>query len=161
MTDSRVYLHIGPPKTGSTYLQSIIWRNREALRGQGVEYPAAHENEHFLAAYDVQGGEFVHGELPEAAGAWERVAGRVRKHCGRSLISHEILALSRPQHIERIAASLHPVPVHVIVMGRCLADVLPSTYQEKVKQRDPDVSWPDFLGGASVSRVVNDFTWHG
>ncbi|MBA3419454.1 MAG: hypothetical protein H0U09_12305, partial [Geodermatophilaceae bacterium] len=32
------------------------------------------------------------------------------------------------------------------VMGRCLADVLPSTYQEKVKQRDPDVSWPDFLG---------------
>ena len=145
---ARAYVHIGPPKTGSTYLQSILWRNRDALHGQGLKYSAAHDNEHFLAAYDVQGGEFVHGEMPEAAGAWERVAARVRGHAGRSLISHELLALSRPEHIRRIVASLQPVPVDVIIMGRCLADVLPSIYQEKVKQRDPEVSWPDFLRDA-------------
>jgi len=141
-----VVLHIGPPKTGSTYLQNIVWRNRDALRRQGLEYPAAHDNEHFLAAYDVQGGAFVHADLPEAAGTWEQVVARVHNYPGRSLISHEILALSRPRHIRRILESLHPAPVDVVVMGRCLADVLPSTYQEKVKQRDPDVSWPDFLG---------------
>lgn len=142
-----VVLHIGPPKTGSTYLQNILWRNRDALRRQGLEYPAAHDNEHFLAAYDVQGGAFVHADLPEADGTWEQVVARVHDYPGRSLISHEILALSRPRHIQRIVESLHPARVDVVVMGRCLADVLPSIYQEKVKQRDPEVSWPGFLRG--------------
>jgi hypothetical protein len=30
-----VYLHVGPVKTGSTYLQSIMWSNRDALSEQG------------------------------------------------------------------------------------------------------------------------------
>jgi hypothetical protein len=56
---SDVYLHVGPVKTGSTYLQSIMWNSRDALREQGVLLPAAHPNEFFLAANDVQGGRFV------------------------------------------------------------------------------------------------------
>lgn len=145
VSDACIYLHIGPPKTGSTYLQDVVWRNREAIREQGLTYPAAHDNEHFLAANDVQDGVFVSAELPEAEGVWGRVASRTREQAGRSLLSHELLALSRPEHIHRIVESLHPVPVEVVVMARCLADVLPSIYQEKVKQRDPEVSWPEFL----------------
>lgn len=119
---TRTVLHIGPPKTGSTYLQGILWNNRAALAGQGLLYPATHDNEHFLAAYDVQGGAFVHGDLPEADGTWSRLVARVREQPGRSVVSHEILAPSRPEHVERILGSLRPGPVDVVVMARCLDD---------------------------------------
>jgi hypothetical protein len=35
----KLYLHIGRPKTGSTALQSFLYRNREVLARQGVCYP--------------------------------------------------------------------------------------------------------------------------
>ena len=50
---SDVYLHVGPVKTGSTYLQSTMWNSRAALREQGVLLPATHPNEFFLAANDA------------------------------------------------------------------------------------------------------------
>src|SRR4051812_20985642 len=31
-----VYVHIGPPKTGTTYLQDVLWRNQRSLAGRGV-----------------------------------------------------------------------------------------------------------------------------
>lgn len=34
-----IYLHIGAPKTGTTYLQNVLWRNRERLRTDGLLYP--------------------------------------------------------------------------------------------------------------------------
>ena len=37
----RVYLHVGLPKTATTYLQTILWANRDALEGQGVRLPGA------------------------------------------------------------------------------------------------------------------------
>jgi hypothetical protein len=46
---SDVYLHVGPVKTGSTDLQSIMWSNRDAIREQGMLLPATHPNEFFLA----------------------------------------------------------------------------------------------------------------
>jgi len=36
----RAVVHVGAPKTGSTYLQAVLWRNRAALRAAGVLYPA-------------------------------------------------------------------------------------------------------------------------
>lgn len=114
-----VYLHIGPVKTGSTYLQSIVWNNRGELRRQGLLLPAERENEHFLAANDIQDCTFVHVDLPEAQGAWDRVAGRVRRWDGRALISHELLGFSEPQHVRRIVESLTWCRR---LFGRCLTD---------------------------------------
>ena len=142
---SDVYLHVGPVKTGSTYLQSILWNSRDALREQGVLLPAARPNEFFLAANDVQGGRFVLVDLPEAEGAWARVAARAGSWPGRVLITCELLGFSEPDHVQRVVSSLAPATLHLIVMARCRADMLPSIYQETVKMVDPDRSWEDFL----------------
>ena len=142
---SDVYLHVGPVKTGSTYLQSILWNSRDALREQGVLLPAARPNEFFLAANDVQGGRFVLVDLPEAEGAWARVAARAGSWPGRVLITCELLGFSEPDHVQRVVSSLAPATLHLIVMARCRADMLPSVYQETVKMVDPDRSWEDFL----------------
>ena len=142
---SAVYLHVGPVKTGSTYLQSLMWRNRDALSEQGILLPATHPNEFFLAANDVQGGRFVLVDTPEAEGAWAKLATRARSWPGRALITCELLGFSEPDQIPRIVGSLAPATLHLIIMARCRADVLPSMYQEKVKMVNPDQAWEDFL----------------
>ncbi len=36
----KLYLHIGPPKTGTSALQFFLYENREKLRASGIVYPA-------------------------------------------------------------------------------------------------------------------------
>jgi hypothetical protein len=142
---SDIYLHVGPVKTGSTYLQGLLWANRHSLARQGVLHPCEHDNEMWLAANDIQDGAFIPFDLPEAAGVWNRIRDRVLAFDGPSILSHEMLGLSGEDHVARIAASLRSARVRVVVMARSLAATLPSLWQEKVKMADPSISWLDFL----------------
>jgi hypothetical protein len=142
---SEVYLHVGPVKTGSTYLQGLLWRNRQDLALQGYRHPGEHDNEMWLASNDVQDQAFIHFDMPEAAGTWAKVCERVRAFDGPSVISHEVLGMSNERHIAKIVQSLAPARLHVVVMARSLAPMLPSLWQEKVKMVDPDISWTEFL----------------
>lgn len=38
---ARVFIHVGPHKTGTTFLQDVILSNRESLRGQGICIPVS------------------------------------------------------------------------------------------------------------------------
>jgi hypothetical protein len=141
-----IYLHVGPVKTGSTFLQAMLWRNRADLARQGILLPGESKSDIWLAANDVQDCENIHFALPAAAGTWGQLRDRVLAFPGRSLISHEILGMSTPDQVSRIAASLEPAQLHVVVMARSLADSLPSLWQEGLKRAGPDnISWPDFL----------------
>ena len=42
VTATRVFLHIGEPKTGTTFLQQVMWSNRAELAAQGVVLPGHH-----------------------------------------------------------------------------------------------------------------------
>lgn len=52
---SRVFLHVGVPKSGTTYLQTTMWHNRAPLRAQGLLYPGAKRMDHYHASQDVRG----------------------------------------------------------------------------------------------------------
>ncbi|MEV6412978.1 hypothetical protein [Kribbella sp. NPDC051718] len=140
-----VYLHVGPVKTGSTYLQDLLWRNRDDLARQGYHHPGEHPNEMWLATTDLQDYEFIHFEMPEAAGLWAQVCERVAAHDGTSLISHEVLGWSTERHVAKVVDSLAPARLHVVVMARSLAPILASLWQELIKMVYPDTSLPDFL----------------
>jgi hypothetical protein len=141
-----VYLHVGPVKTGSTFLQDLLWRYRDDLARQGYLHPGTHENEMWLATNDVQDAAFVNYEMPQAAGVWAKVCQRVLAYDGRSVISHEVLGLSTEKHVDRIVKSLAPARLQVIVMARSLAVTLPSLWQENVKGVAFDrFSWSEFL----------------
>ena len=149
---AEIFVHVGPPKTGSTYLQDQLWRHREDLARREVLLPIEHPNEMWLAAVDVQDGAFVHVDVPEARGAWARVVHRVLDHGGRVVVSHELLGLSDDDHVARIAASFDRAELHVVVMARDLAAMLPSLWQETVKMADPDQPWPQFLAEQQARR---------
>ena len=40
MSPTRVLLHVGTPKTGTSYLQDVLFRNRDHLEARGILYAA-------------------------------------------------------------------------------------------------------------------------
>ena len=129
----RVYLHIGAPKTGTTYLQEVLWSSREALRANGVLYPGGRHDAHFFATQDLRELKW-HGHVdPAVVGAWDRIVDQVRAWPGASVISHEMLASAAPQHIERAMRSLRGIEVHIVLTTRDLARQVPAVWQEDIK----------------------------
>jgi hypothetical protein len=137
VSPNRVLLHVGTPKTGTSYLQDVLYRNRDRLAGQGVLYPADRFDAHFLAALDLM--RLPWGGLEtEAVGAWDALAKRVRGwHGDSAIISHEILATASRSQIRRALESLgHPgTEVHVVLSVRDLVRQIPAEWQENVKHR--------------------------
>ncbi|CUR60349.1 conserved hypothetical protein [metagenome] len=132
----RVILHVGTPKTGTSYVQDVLYRNRTTLAAHGVLYPADRFDAQFLAALDLM--RLPWGGLEtEAIGEWKRLAGHVRRWPGTSIISHEILATAtRAQAAQALADLGHPkTEVHVVVSARDLVRQIPAEWQENVKHR--------------------------
>ena len=131
----RVLLHVGAPKTGTSFVQDILFTHREALRERGVLYAADRHDAHFLAALDLM--ELPWGGLEhEAVGAWERLAEQVRAWPGTSIVSHEILGTASRLQVARALASLgETTEVHVVYSARDLVRQIPAEWQENVKHR--------------------------
>nr|WP_218852177.1 hypothetical protein [Nocardioides panaciterrulae] len=130
-------LHVGTPKTGTSYLQDVLFRNREVLEGHGIRYPADRFDAHFLAALDLM--RLPWGGLEqEAVGAWDALAEQVRRWPGTAIISHEILATASRAQVGRALASLghgEGVEIHVVLSVRDLVRQIPAEWQENVKHR--------------------------
>lgn len=131
-----VYLHVGPPKTGTTFLQDVLWRNRRLSRSRDLDLPGSHPIDHFQAALDLRAINFGGHQNPEVAGAWNRlVAKALRTDRGKVVISHEVLAGASVAEIGRAVRSFAPARVHVVYGARDLARQLPAVWQESLKNR--------------------------
>ncbi len=142
----KVILHVGTPKTGTSYLQDVLFRNRDALEQAAIAYPTARHDGHFLAALDLM--QLPWGGLQaEAIGAWDDLAQRVREHDGTAIISHEILATASRAQIGQALESLghaEGAEVHLVLSVRDLVRQIPAEWQENVKHR-AQLSYGAFL----------------
>lgn len=142
----RVLLHVGTPKTGTSYLQDVLFRNVAPLAAAGIRYPAHRFDAHFLAALDLM--RLPWGGLEaEAIGAWDQLAAKVRAHRGTSIISHEILATASRTQVGRALSSLghdDGAEIHVVLSVRDLVRQIPAEWQENVKHRS-QISYATFL----------------
>jgi hypothetical protein len=133
----RVHLHVGAPKSGTTYLQSRLHANRRELRRHGLHYPHGLLGEprlHYWAALDVTGTD--HGVEPRhVEGAWDRLLRQVRRAQGDVVVSHEVLAKATPEQAGRALADLASTgaEVTVVLTARDLARELASGWQETLK----------------------------
>lgn len=141
MTRRSVYLHIGAPKTGTTYVQDRLTRNAASLASHGVLLPTANrfvpaDLFHFRAALDVLGQDWG-GAPGHADGAWGTMVKRVRRSSGTVVISHEIFAPAAADRVARIVADLTrdgDTELHIVYSARDLGRQLPAAWQESVKQ---------------------------
>lgn len=131
-----VYIHVGAPKTGTTYLQNRLALNRNELASHDVHYPSSspRQVDHFRAALDLKGSDWG-GPPGHAEGHWDSLIKRVRKLEGTVIISHEILSAATAENIERAMNDLSDSEVHVVYSARDLARQIPATWQESIKQR--------------------------
>ncbi|HEX4473154.1 MAG TPA: hypothetical protein VH085_14385 [Nocardioides sp.] len=133
----KVYLHVGTPKTGTSYLQHVLYHNRRTLHRHGINYPARRFDAHFLAALDLM--RMPWGGLEaQAIGSWDKLATSVRRASGDSIISHEILATASRVQIGRALDSLghgRDAEVHLVLSVRDLVRQVPAEWQENVKHR--------------------------
>ncbi|HEX3337385.1 MAG TPA: hypothetical protein VHS54_13065 [Jatrophihabitans sp.] len=148
-----VYLHIGEPKSGTTFLQEVMWGNRTALAGQGVLLPGVAAQDHFRADQDLR-------EVPQAPddpsgsyhGEWNLLARQALRADRVAVISHELLSSATAEQAARARASLVGAEVHVVLTVRDFVSLLPAEWQETVKHRNT-ITWPRWVG--RVMRTEN------
>ena len=129
-----VYLHVGAPKTGTTYVQDRLALNRNQLAQHGVHYPLGLQASHFKAALDLIDVGWG-GQLEEVRGEWDGLVGRARRQSGSVIISHEILSGAKPHQIKRAMAAFEDCEVHLVYSARDLARQIPAEWQEGIKHR--------------------------
>ncbi len=131
----RVFLHVGAPKTGTTYIQGVLWSNRSALKDAGLHVVGASRGDHYRGGHDLRGVPYDPKDpRPDWTGAWDVLAGLASESdAANVVISDEHLAALTPDQVERAVKALRGREVHVIYATRNLARLLPSEWQEYVK----------------------------
>lgn len=153
----RVFLHIGTPKSGTSYLQDRLGLNREAIARQGLTYPATRTGNHFEAALDLIEERWA-GQRDVARGQWQALVNEARKAPGDVLISHEILAAASPAQVAKAMAAFADDEVHLVLTARDLARQIPAEWQENVKHRGRR-SFSKFMGLVVRSRRTSPDLW--
>ena len=142
----KVFLHIGEPKTGTTFLQQVMWRNRSELAARGVVLPGHHPQDHFRASQDLRGIAKLAGDPAGSwTGEWEILARQAQQAGKVAVISHELFSAADAEQADRAVSSLRPAEVHIVLTVRDVATLLPAEWQETVKHRNAR-GWEDWLG---------------
>ena len=130
----RVYLHVGAPKSGTTYLQQVLEANRAVLASAGVLVVGEKRIDRIHAAMAVREDPRLES-LPERAGtAWQRLVAQVRGWRGDvAVLSYELFAGASAEQVAAALADLDGIEVHVVITARDLGRSVPSAWQERLK----------------------------
>ncbi|MGH3493327.1 MAG: hypothetical protein ACRDQ1_08830 [Sciscionella sp.] len=140
------YVHVGLPKTGTTYLQRWLWDHRAALAEHGLLVPGSYPAQQWHAAIALQGGTFAGHEVRAAADALEAVLAEVAAWPGPAIVSHEMFAAASADQVSELVGRLAPRDVHLVVTLRDLSRVIPATWQERAKNGTTE-GWRSFVSG--------------
>lgn len=157
-TVRRCYLHVGLPKTGTSFLQDVLWSNQGPLAEQGLVLLPARRVDHFHLALAVRGLIREYDD-PRASTVLERLGAEARAvGAQRVLISQEALAPTTPEEAAPLLALLSDFEVHVVVTARDLARQLPSAWQQRIQAR-ATYTYAEFLDDVVARAPVADDLW--
>lgn len=122
MHPKQLIVHIGAPKSGSTYLQQVLLQNTKLLEMMGVNYPCT-DNGH--PGTDADPSAFLAQDISDI----------FPNEAHTTILSHEDL-LPRPamSNVIRDAATRLGVSVHVVVFLRPFSEVIYGSYSQHMKQ---------------------------
>src|SRR4051812_45216370 len=140
---SRLILHIGLQKSGTTYLQELIASGADERAEPGIFYrvpPAGKRRRrtenHEWASYGLLGPEYPWVSDQRAAaekGTWKSLEHQVARTKGTVLLSAEALSVIRTPAIRTLLERLGVGDVEVVVTARSLSRSLPSLWQQHVR----------------------------
>jgi len=136
----RLILHIGPRKTGTTYLQRVLQQLSPSLATQGVLYPVdfrgKEDYNHVGAVNDLTFAEET--RRPErwsdkAGDDWSALVSAVQAFEGTVILSAEMIGGLRPPAAQRLITGLGVKDVDVVITVRDLGRIFPSSWQQHVR----------------------------
>ena len=148
----RVFVHIGLPKTATSYLQTIIWSNRDRLRDRGVVVPGAERRDHLWATRTVCADQSPDRLPGRQRDAWPRLLAELGSSVGTGLISHEFFAAASPEQAQAMVQALPTDEVHLVVTAREPLGLFTASWQESLKNGST-TTMPDYA--RRVSRRSN------
>ena len=157
----RVFVHIGTPKSGTTYLQSLWWHHHEALADRGLLLPGGSADVQFRASAVVRANAGVLETMTaQQLGAWDRLVDEVEGWQRDALISQEQLVEASHEDAAAAVARLGEVAdeVHLVVTARDLVRQVPSAWQQRVKHGSPTTLRKFFTRVAKDDPAFN--FWH-
>lgn len=154
----RLHLHIGPRKSGTTYLQNAMVEGDALLRAAGLMYPqrgvtGALGLNHETVLLDASS--MTPGPRAKAV----RVA--LRRTKADVVLSGEAVATLTPSAAARLVSYLEVDEIHVIITARAISRVLPSTWQQGVRNGRL-ATFTTFLGSTvrhDEERMAQPDTW--
>lgn len=129
----KVFLHVGLPKTGTTYLQSILWANKGRLRDQGILLPGRSSRHQMWGTLTVRDHPGLENRQEEVAEAWPAIVEQANEWAGTALISHEFFGGATLEQAGAAIAQFGDAEVHVLVTARDVLTVVTSYWQEYIK----------------------------
>jgi hypothetical protein len=151
----RVVLHIGAMKTGTSYLQSVLSSNPEALEEAGFTFLGGRFGIQARAVRDVL-------NLPKAPRRnvvrWAALAAEAHKLDGRTgIVSMEFLSFAAPRHVRAFLEPLEGLEVEVIVTVRDQFRVIPAQWQTYTRNFGKD-DWETYLRRIEPSKLTRENT---
>lgn len=158
---ARVFLHIGTMKSATSYVQELGARNCGRLRRQGVHWITG--DRPFVALIDLLD---TAERRAGHEGTWLDLTREIADYPGIVVVSNERLAPLGGRRIRRVLAGMAPAEVDIVVTARDLGRVIPSHWQETLKNGDA-TPWATFSGAvcrepardADVARKKDIGTW--
>jgi hypothetical protein len=133
---NRVILHVGTMKSGTSYLQALLFAEKERLARAGVLVPGKAWGQQSRAVQQAIGVADQRREL------WDAMLAEVAAHRGTSMISMEFLGPAKPRRAERIVGELGG-DVDVVFTVRDLNRTVVSMWQETI-QNGRSWAWEDY-----------------
>ncbi len=128
----RVFLHVGTPKSGTTYLQVVLWHNADLLRSHRLLLPGRFQA-HYAAAKGVTSRRGMRRQIAvDMDTAWSTLVRQINDWPHDALISHELLAPASADQAHS-ARSMLQGEIHVVLTARALHKQLPASWQQQVK----------------------------
>ncbi|HET6562920.1 MAG TPA: hypothetical protein VFG72_13675 [Marmoricola sp.] len=123
----RIVLHIGAPKTGTTYLQRLLFQNQAPLAEAGVLVPGRRRL-HASAATSIR-------QPPNGPHRvdWERLVAESQAWPGTVVLSNEWFCMANARSARRALSELGDVEKHVVFTARDFVAQVPAAWQESLK----------------------------
>ncbi len=140
----RVVLHIGAMKSGTSFIQNVLHRNRALLAEHDILFACERWRHQVLAVHDL----IDHGspDQPPFApdGYWCRMVESINEWPGTAIVSMEFLAPRQRPKIEIIKEAFADSDIQVVLTARDLARSLPAMWTESMQNRGTK-TWEEFL----------------
>lgn len=147
-----MFVHIGAPKAGTTYLQALLWSNKTTLQDHGLLLPGARKFDHNRVAQAVRSSR----PGPKAQRTWRRIQHQIRDWHGDALVSNEWITMASAVQAETLVDALAPAQVHIVFTARNAVHAVPSAWQQTLKAGHGG-SLDDFL--AALDDDTGRWTW--